>query len=364
MIDERLGSSGGGDPSAAKVRIFSSSHSLRQPAEEGPIIIANLSQYCSDAIIVQAIGPPALVPLPDAATLAEAESDRIIRGALQEIWRIVVEPVALQLTNTLKLGKGPHICWVPTSKACSLPLHAAGSFMPTDKNLPDLVVSSYTPALSTLLRARTGYQPNRRSSGPRWLVVARPAAEGEPVLSHVGLEVDVTRRIGMDATVVQDEGRTRDAVLDSLKDTAWVHFACHGYQNLTDPFQSHLSLLTSNAPLTVLDILKTGLPQAELATLSACHSAAGDQSTPDESIHLAAGGLLFSGFRSVVGTMWSMDDEDGPKIAEIFYKYMFRNGPEAVDCRDAAKALSRAVKQSRLRRVTLERWIDFVHIGI
>ncbi|KAG8877655.1 hypothetical protein FRB97_003209 [Tulasnella sp. 331] len=352
----------------------------QKAATAGPIVIVNISQYCSDAIIVQETGEPLLVPLPDATLSAvtalaetliettthrpqEAESDRILGDVLQKIWSIIVEPVVLQLTNVLKLRKGSRICWVPTSRACSLPLHAAGSYMPGDKNLPDLFVSSYAPSMSTLLRARTGYQPNSMLSGPRWLVVAQPAAEGEPVLSHVGLEVDTIRRIRMDAKVVEGEDCTRDAVLDSLKNTAWVHFACHGHQNVTDPFQSRFSLLTSNAPLTVLDILKTGLPQAELAVLSACHSAAGDRSTPDESIHLAAG-LLFAGFRSVVGTMWSMDDEDGPKVAKIFYEYMFRNGPEGVDCRDAAKALSRAVKRLRVRRVPLERWINFVHLGI
>ncbi|KAG8841925.1 hypothetical protein FRB96_006573 [Tulasnella sp. 330] len=316
----------------------------------------------------EAIGEPVLVPLDATASAVtalaetliettanrpqEAEGDRMFGDVLQKIWSIMVEPTVLQLTNILKLRKESRICWVPMSKACSLPLHAAGSYMPGDKNLPDLFVSSYAPSMSTLLHARTGYQPHRRPSGPRWLVVAQPAAEGEPVLWNVGLEVDAIRQIGMGATVVQGEGCTRDAVLDSLKDTAWVYFTCHGHQNVT--FQSHCSLLTSDAPLTVLDILKTGLPHAELGVLSACHSAAGDRSTPDESIHLAAG-LLFAGFRGVVGTMWSMGDEDGLKIAQSFYKYMFRNGSEAVDCQDAATALSKAVKQLRVRRVSLER---------
>ncbi|KAG8840896.1 hypothetical protein FRB96_008566, partial [Tulasnella sp. 330] len=212
----------------------------------------------------EAIGAPVLVPLDATASAVtalaetlietttnrpqEAEDDRIFGDVSQKIWSIIVEPVVLQLTNVLKLRKGSPICWVPTSKACSLPLHAAGSYMPGDKNLPNLFVSSYAPSMSTLLHARTGYQPHRRPLGSRWLVVAQPAAEGEPVLWNVGLEVDAIRQIGMGATVVQGEGCTRDAVLDNLKDTAW---------NVTDSFQSHFSLLTSDAPLTVLDILKT-----------------------------------------------------------------------------------------------------------
>lgn len=40
-----------------------------------------------------------------------------------------------------------------------------------------------------------------------------------------------------------------------------------------------------------------------LAFLSACETATGHKSTPDEALHLAAT-LLFAGFRGVVATMW------------------------------------------------------------
>lgn len=91
--------------------------------------------------------------------------------------------------------------------------------------------------------------------------------------------------------------------------------------------------------------MKAQLPNTELAFLSACHGAAVDQTAPDESIDHATT-LQFCGFRSVVGTLWSMADEDGPCIAEEFYKHMFRNGKKA-DFRDAATALNLATKKMR-----------------
>jgi CHAT domain-containing protein len=39
------------------------------------------------------------------------------------------------------------------------------------------------------------------------------------------------------------------------------------------------------------------------AFLSACETAKGDRSQPDQAVHLAAS-LLFCGFRSVIATMW------------------------------------------------------------
>ena len=57
---------------------------------------------------------------------------------------------------------------------------------------------------------------------------------------------------------------------------------------------------------------------AELAFLSACHTAAGGVvGTPDEVVHLAAA-LQFCRFRSAVGTMWGMEDEDGCDVTGIF----------------------------------------------
>ena len=104
-------------------------------------------------------------------------------------------------------------------------------------------------------------------------------------------------------------------------------------------------------------------PDAELAFLSACHTAAGDLvGTPDEVVHLAAA-LQFCGFRSVVGTMWAMEDDDGCDITKDFYRYMFRT-PEAVpNFRDSAKALHMAIREMRKRGLGMDRWVKFVHVG-
>ncbi|KAG8876821.1 hypothetical protein FRB98_007015 [Tulasnella sp. 332] len=353
---------------------------LQRAAKDGPVILVNISQYGSHGIIIQRTRQPLCVSLPGATPsimnelanlliqtttdrLEEHESNRILQGALQQIWYKIVEPIVLELENTLKLPRWSRIWWIPTSFAWSLPPHASGPYLPDERNLPDRYISSYTPTLSGLIHARAGHRPTKTASGPRMLVVAQAGAEGETQLPSVHEEVDVILRIAPQANVVGGEGCTRDAVLSSLEKTAWTHFSCHGHQNSKQPFKSHFSLRTRDTSLNLLDIMRAGLPQAELAVLSACHSAGGDKSTPDEAIHLTAG-MMFAGFRSVVGTMWAMADEDGPVIAQEFYKYMFRHGLEAANCRDAAKALDRGVRKLRKLSVPLERWINFVHYGI
>jgi CHAT domain-containing protein len=55
--------------------------------------------------------------------------------------------------------------------------------------------------------------------------------------------------------------------------------------------------------LTVSKLMSLKLPKAFLAVLSACETAKGDASQPDQAVHLAAT-MLYVGFRSVIGTMW------------------------------------------------------------
>jgi hypothetical protein len=58
-----------------------------------------------------------------------------------------------------------------------------------------------------------------------------------------------------------------------------------------------------------------------------------------------------------------MADIDGPDVAEDFYRYMFRDAGSAGDFRDSAVALNHATREMRKKRVPLDRWINFIHIG-
>jgi CHAT domain-containing protein len=146
-----------------------------------------------------------------------------------------------------------------------------------------------------------------------------------------------------------------------LEENTWVHLACHGKQDSEQPYHSHFAMRDEH--LTVLDIMEKDIPHAEFAFLSACHTAVGDKETPDEVIHLAAG-LQFSGFKSVVGTPWEVDDSVAKHIVEAFYRYMFHPMEEGVmDCTKAAWALNCATHAVKTK-VPLEQRMVFIHIGV
>jgi len=77
--------------------------------------------------------------------------------------------------------------------------------------------------------------------------------------------------------------------------------------------------------------------------------------------------VQYSGFRSVVGTMWAMADVDGEVLAKRFYESLFSErwqGGSVPYHERTAEALRDAVKGLRGRRkTTLERWVNYVHYG-
>jgi hypothetical protein len=74
--------------------------------------------------------------------------------------------------------------------------------------------------------------------------------------------------------------------------------------------------------------------------------------------------MLLAGYRGVVATMWSIQDELAPEVANEFYAYVMK-GKERPDKRMAAEALHYSVEKLRQRKdVPLTSWIPFVHLGV
>ncbi|KAG8950980.1 hypothetical protein FRC03_012673 [Tulasnella sp. 419] len=351
---------------------------LKQGSAHGPVIIINISQRRSDAIIIHQSRSPVILPIHNARPedidrLSSKFSDALLPSTsarnrktmviavLRILWEDIVAPVVNKLQE-LGVSPGSRIWWCPTYKLSSLPLHAAGQFKGKHSSLVDLYISSYTPTLTALNRSSSALTyPQRSHPAPQFLLVAQASAPNQPHIKSVLNELKMIKQIIPSANVLEDEEGGPEAVLATLQDHHWVHFACHGTQDLEESFQSRFHLKAKC--LSLLDIIQSNLPNAEFAYSAACHSAAGDITRPDEIIHLAAG-LQFAGFKSVIGTLYAMADVDGPNVAEEVYRYMFRrSGGENADFRDAAVALNHATKKLREMQVPVERWINFIHIG-
>jgi CHAT domain-containing protein len=193
----------------------------------------------------------------------------------------------------------------------------------------------------------------------------QPSAGKGKALLAVDSELELVHKLipaTVNRTTISGDAATRVGALKALQKNTWVHLACHGKQDRTQPYNSHFVMKDEH--LTLLDIMERDIPHAEFAFLSACHTAVGDEETPDEVIHLAAG-LQFSGFKSVVGTLWEVDDAVAKHVVEAFYENMSKDLKDGgvMDCTKAAWALNRATHAVKMK-VPLEQRMVFIHIGV
>ncbi|WP_123873185.1 CHAT domain-containing protein, partial [Chryseobacterium contaminans] len=134
----------------------------------------------------------------------------------------------------------------------------------------DYVVSSYTPSLSALLRC-SDMAENRSRLKPTMLLVTQPATprSGLSPLKYVREESARLRALlpSQDNTFCEHDEARLETVLAAVRRHPWVHFACHGSQNLHDPTQSAFELF--DGPLTLSALMGTVSENAELAFLSA-----------------------------------------------------------------------------------------------
>ena len=257
----------------------------------------------------------------------------------------------------------PHIWWCPTGPLAFLPIHAAGLYLqPDGLKLSDYAISSYTPSLTALLD-KPYLKPQ---SNPTLLTVALPTE------SHLqGTEKEVVCIANHAAKTMQvkklyEKEATAQNVAKALQEANWVHFACHGVQHPSEPTKSCLCL-SGHTELKLSEVIGLQLKDAQLAYLSACQTATGDEKLEDEAVHLAAG-MLQAGFRAVIATMWTIDDEFSVEVADETYCLLC--GEYGNDSTRAAEALSFAItkvvenRKAEGRKVSFFDWVPFIHIGL
>jgi hypothetical protein len=359
---------------------------LRPPEGQDPVVIVNVSRWRCDAIVVtdhdtsvvelSGLSEDAVVEAANEYLRAlytfEEESavealtmlEDTINATLAWLWNLVVEPV-LRVLDHLRVPNGdrwPRIWWCPTGPVTLLPLHAAGRHHAPGENALDLVVSSYAPTLRGLARARETALPTAQ---PRLLVVALANTPGQRVLPGAQRETELLSSLVEPErrTVLADGAATRIAILEQLPVHRWLHASCHGTQSMQNPADGGL-VPYDWAEAGMVDVRNlVGIDQAsgEFAFLSACKTATGGVSTPDEAVSLASA-MHHLGWVHVIGTLWTVWDRSAVAVAERMYSQIIRDG--VVMAAESATALHRSLRLIRDRHPDRpSRWVPFVHAG-
>ena len=345
---------------------------LQRAASGGPVIIVNASQYSCDALVVLLDRDPVHIPLhitresvrnltTELRTLTlcatRADVTRDLASFLRKIWDEIVSPIVSCLQTIHPFQS--RIWWCPTAEFSVLPLHAAGPYRKGQRNLPNLYISSYTPTLTALVHARRCNPSNSAIERKRIVAIGQAKSGGESELLSVGTELDnICQRVEGLATFTRIDGDEAciSRVVEELGKNEWVHFACHGLPNRTQPFESAFALRDGH--FAIQRIIGCNLENPEFAYLSACHTTVGDEESPDEVIHLASA-MQFLGFRSVIGTMWAVDDGETNKITSMFYRHMLDESGR-LDHTRAAFALNKTMKSVN---IPFDQKILYIHLG-
>ncbi|KIM91682.1 hypothetical protein PILCRDRAFT_136527 [Piloderma croceum F 1598] len=347
---------------------------LRRAADGGSVVVINHSDYRRDALILGPDNNLALVRfrsdfiiMPTSRTVVRRwirpEARNLRRGLpamppttdlnaiVIQTWRLIGHPVIRKLEIMGVLGSDsvskPRVWWcLPPDWLYFFPVHASHSSDVHAAGMMDLVVSSYTPTLSSLLRPQ-------HLSKFYMLTVGQPVCDGRLPLNNVIPEMEAIHNhlSSEHMSFLDGPGATVHTVSSALSTCTWAHFACHG-NNHKQPMESSL-IMHREEQLTVAAVAQSVPRTGGFAFFSTCQFAP------------AAACLQFLGLYGAIGTMWSVEDMDAFTIARQFYAELFKTGVTNITAADAALALNRACCYVRDRdEVPLEYWASYVHFGM
>jgi CHAT domain-containing protein len=156
------------------------------------------------------------------------------------------------------------------------------------------------------------------------------AAFGVPdkTLKYNTAEVkEIGKILGIDSTIYADGRATESMAKTSLVQKKYIHFATHGVLNYSNEFsQSYLKFLPdkdssngNNGQLTIREIQRLGIRDCNLVILSACETAINKELVKGWNIS-PANAFLERRVKSVIASLWKVDDEATNILMNEFYK--------------------------------------------
>lgn len=182
-----------------------------------------------------------------------------------------------------------------------------------------------------------------------------------PSLPEARSEVQMIARL-LGVSPLVGEQATKQEVLLRLLEVSLVHIAAHG-----DAEKGEIAFAPNKScdgipkredfMLTMEDVAKVGI-RAKLVVLSCCHSGSG-KVLKSEGVVGIARAFLGSGARSVLVSLWAIDDAATKAFMNIFYKLLLR------EKKSASEALHLSMKKMRESSLygDIIYWAPFVLIG-
>ena len=187
--------------------------------------------------------------------------------------------------------------------------------------------------------------------------------KGEKLLDQLPSAKEEVEMIGKILNITPITGRqaTKREVLKRISSVSLVHFAAHGCMEtgeiaLTpDPKRKSTEPREEDYILTIGDVLNVQL-RAKLVVLSCCHSGRGEIKA--EGVVGIARAFMGAGARSVVVSLWAVEDKVTLEFMKCFYQHLAEGKP-------ASESLNLAMKSFRESDefCDIKHWAPFSLIG-
>jgi CHAT domain-containing protein len=169
---------------------------------------------------------------------------------------------------------------------------------------------------------------------------------------YIAEEVAAVAALLPRARVLMGPEVTVDELRNAAAESRFVHIATHGEFRTDNPMFSSIRLADSF--LSVYDFYDFHL-RAELVTLSGCGTGLSVVTSGDELLGLVRG-LLYSGTRAVLFTLWDVNDHSTADFMKCFYARMATTD-------NKSDALREAVLDLRKSYPDVYHWAPFVLVG-
>nr|XP_058943966.1 tetratricopeptide repeat protein 28-like [Pocillopora verrucosa] len=280
-------------------------------------------------------------------------------GCLSTLYDIVMKPVA-------DLIEGDELLIIPDGPLWIAPYAALKDG--NSKYLCESFTIRVAPSLASLRLIADCPDDYHKSSGA--LLVGDPwvsevtNSEGEKVLEQLPCAKEEVEMIGKILNITPITGRqaTKREVLKRLSSVSLVHFAAHGCPETGEialtPDLDRISTVPTEKEdyiLTIRDVLNVQL-RAKLVVLSCCHSGRGEIKA--EGVVGIARAFMGAGARSVVVSLWAIDDEATLQFMKCFYQHLAEGKPTSKSLNLAMKSLRESDEFHDIKY-----WAPFLLIG-
>ncbi|XP_078379290.1 uncharacterized protein LOC144662372 [Oculina patagonica] len=276
-------------------------------------------------------------------------------NALRTFYDVIIGPIA-------DLINGNELILVPEGPLCLAPY--AAFVDPNSRNLCEFCRIRMIPSLTSLkliTECPDGYHSKTGALlvGDPWVqeVVFQGQILGQ--LPCAKEEVEMIGGILNTEPLIGRQG-TKDEVLRRLSSVALVHIAAHGMKTgkiVLAPNTTRTSQIPVEEDflLTMKDVMSVQI-RARLVVLSCCHSGRGEIKA--EGVVGIARAFLGAGARSVLVSLWAIDDEATLEFMRSFYSHLAKG-------KSASESLNQAMKCMRESDDfnEVKYWAPFVLIG-